>query len=117
MEAKATIIGSLFEKTEDYTKNSIDLVKLKAIDKSASAISSTSSIVIILISTLFIIMMVSVGGAIWISKLMNNSYSGFFIVALFYAFLSIIVYVFRESIIKIPVSNMFITHIRKDKNI
>ncbi|MCD6018309.1 MAG: hypothetical protein K0S53_1430 [Bacteroidetes bacterium] len=117
MEEKATLIGSLFEKTEDYAKSSIDLLKLKALDKSTSAITSFASIFVILISTLFIIMMISVGAAIWISKLMDNSYSGFFIVALFYAVLSVVLYVFRDEIIKTPISNRIITHIRKEKQI
>lgn len=115
MEEKATLMGSLFEKTEDYAKSTIDLVKLKALDKSTNAISSVASIVIILITTLFIIMMVNIGTAFWICKLMDNSYSGFFIVALFYAVLSVVLYVFREQIIKAPVSNRIITHIRKEK--
>lgn len=117
MEERATLIESLFEKTEDYAKTNIDLVKLKAIDKSASVISSTASVVVILVSTVFIIMMMSFGAALWIGKFMDNTYSGFFIVALFYAVLSIVLYVFRDSIIKLPVRNLFINHIRKDKNI
>lgn len=117
MEEKATLIGSLFEKTEDYAKSSIDLLKLKALDKSTSALSSLASIVIISLATLFIIMMVNMGVALWISKLMDNSYSGFFIVALFYAVLSVVLYVFRDQIIKSPISNRIITHIRKEKHI
>lgn len=117
MEEKATLIGSLFEKTEDYAKSSIDVLKLKALDKSTSVISSVASIGLILIATLCIITMVNIGAAIWISKLMNNSYSGFFIVALFYAVLSIVLYVFRDELIKTPISNRIITHIRKEKQI
>ncbi|MES2567461.1 MAG: phage holin family protein [Bacteroidota bacterium] len=117
MEEKATLIGSLVEKTEDYAKTSIELLKLKALDKSTSAISSLASIVIILISSLFIISMINIGVALWISALMDNSYSGFFIVALFYAVLSVVLYVFREDIVKTPISNRIITHIRKEKQI
>jgi membrane protein YdbS with pleckstrin-like domain len=117
MEAKATLIGSLFEKTEDYAKSSIDLIKLKAIDKSANAVSSGASIVIILIASLFLIMMVNIGAAIWIGELMSNPFSGFFIVALFYAVLSIVLYIFRNPLIKTPINNLFITHVRKEKHI
>jgi membrane protein YdbS with pleckstrin-like domain len=117
MEEKATLIGSLVEKTEDYAKTSIELLKLKALDKSTSAISSLASIVIILITSLFLISMINIGAALWISKQMDNSYSGFFIVALFYAVLSVVLYVFREQIVKTPISNRIITHIRKEKQI
>lgn len=115
MEEKATLIGSLFEKTEDYAKSSIDLLKLKALDRSTNALSSVASICIILIATMCIIMMVNIGAALWISKLMNSSYSGFFIVALFYAVLSVVLYIFREQIIKTPINNRIITHIREEK--
>ncbi|MGZ5222228.1 MAG: phage holin family protein [Chitinophagaceae bacterium] len=117
MEEKATLIGSLFEKTEDYAKSSIELLKLKAVDKSTNALSSVASVCIILVSTMCIISMVNIGIALWISMLMDNSYSGFFIVALFYAVLSVVLYVFREQIIKAPVSNRIITHIRKEIHI
>ncbi len=117
MEERATLIGSLVEKTEDYAKTSIELLKLKALDKSTTALSSLASIVIILISSLFIISMVNIGVALWISMQMDNTYSGFFIVALFYAVLSIVLYFFREQIVKTPISNRIITHIRKEKQI
>lgn len=117
MEEKATLIGSLVEKTEDYAKTSIELLKLQALDKSTSAISSLASIVIILISSLFIISMINIGAALWICQLMGNSYSGFFIVALFYAILSVVLYIFREEIVKTPISKRIITYVRKEKQI
>lgn len=117
MEAKATIIGSLFEKTEDYAKTSIDLIKLQALDKSANAVSSAVSVFVILISTLCVITMVNIGAALWIGKLIGSYYSGFFIVAIFYAVVSLVLYIFKDSIIKTPISNLFITHIRKEKHI
>jgi membrane protein YdbS with pleckstrin-like domain len=87
------------------------------LDKSTTAISSVASIVAILITSLCVVSMVNIGLALWICKLMDSSYSGFFIVALFYAILSVILYVFRDQIIKTPISNSIITYVRKEKQI
>ncbi len=113
MEEKATLIESLAERAEVYTKSSIDLLKLKAIDKSSDVLSSLVSALIISITVLFIAMMVNIGAAIWIGKLIGNSFCGFFIVAAFYTILAIVLYIFRKQLLKTPLCNCIVTHIRK----
>ena len=117
MEEKATLLESLVEKTEDYTKTSIDLLKLKTIDKSAKALSSLGSTIIITIAIICLTTMVNIGVALLIGGLMGNLYYGFFIVAVFYLLVVIVLYVFRKSLLKVPLSNRIITNIRKDINI
>lgn len=117
MEEKATLIESLVDRAEVYTKSSVDLLKLKAIDKSAKVLSSVFSTFIITIAVLCIILMINIGAALWIGKLIDSSFCGFFIVAAFYTFVTIILCTFRKTILKRPFSNRFITHIRKDLNI
>ncbi len=113
MEEKATLIGSLVDKAEVYAKSSIDLLQLKAIDKSANILSSLMSTIIIAFVILCITIMISIGAALWIDELMESSYYGFFIVASFYIFIAIILGVFRKSLLKMPLNNRFITHFRK----
>lgn len=117
MEEKATLIESLVEKAEIYTKSSIDLFKLQAIDKSAKIVSSALSTLVISIVVIGVIMLVSIGASLWVGELIGSSFSGFFIVAAFYSILAIFLCVFRKSILKTPFSNRIITNIREDKNI
>jgi len=117
MEERATLIESLAEKAEAYTKSTVDLFKLKAIDKSAHVFSSIVSALIITIVVLCVGTMVNIGVALWIGELIGSSFCGFFIVAAFYIILAIVLVVFKKAILKTPMSNSIITYIRKELNI
>ena len=117
MEEEATLIETLVDKAEAYTNSSIDLLRLKAIDKSANAMSSIVSTVIIAVSVIIVISMVNIGAALWIGELIGNAFYGFFIVAAFYLLVAIILVAFRESLLKTALSNSIISHIRKEKHI
>lgn len=117
MEEKATIIESIVGKAQEYTKSSIDILKLKAIDKSSNVLSKIISSLIIIIVVLSIITLVNIGAALWIGELIGSSFLGFFIVAAFYTFIAIILLAFKKSILKKPLKNSLITHIREEINI
>ena len=56
MKSIATPIELLFDRVEDYSKTTLELFKLKAIDKSADVVSSlVSRLTILLVVALFII--------------------------------------------------------------
>lgn len=108
MEDHSTLIGSLFEKTEHYTKTSVELYKLKAIDKSADVISTlVARLAVIVFITLFVLIL-NIGVALWIGELLGKSYYGFFVVAGFYALIGILLYGFRNKWIKSPLRNSII---------
>lgn len=97
-------IEELFEKAEAFGKTSLELYRLKAIEKLADVSSNlVSNIVIILCFALFF-MMLNVGLALWIGDLLGTAYLGFLIVAGFYLLLLLVVYALRDSIIKEPIS-------------
>lgn len=115
MENRATTIEMLFEKAEDYTRTTVELAKLNAVDKSADVLSSLISrlaiITVVAIFTLFI----NIGLALWIGESLGKSYYGFFIVASFYFIIVLILYTFRDQWIKIPTSNFIITKMLKKR--
>lgn len=115
MENKTTPIENLFEKAEDYTKTSIELLKLNAIDKSADFVSFIAARVILFTGVALFFLIGNIGIALWVGEILEKTYYGFFAVAAFYALLSIVLYVFREQWIKIPVSNSVITQLLKKK--
>lgn len=113
MEEQPTLIESLLERVEAYTKSNVDLLKLKAIDKSADVYSSLVSKLVLIIVIIIAITLVNIGLSMWIGGLIGKPYLGFFIVAAFYVLVAIIVHFGRESLIKTPVSNSFIEKMLK----
>ena len=115
MDNRATTIEMLFEKAEDYTRTTVELAKLNAVDKSADVLSSLISrlaiITVVAIFTLFI----NIGLALWIGESLGKSYYGFFIVASFYFIIVLILYTFSDQWIKIPTSNFIITKMLKKR--
>ncbi len=115
MDDKATTIEMLFEKAENYTKTSAELLKLNAIDKSADILSSLlSRLAIITVVALFTLLL-NIGVALWLGEILGKSYYGFFIVSGFYLIITAILSIFSTSWIKIPVSNFIITKMLKKR--
>ena len=113
MSDQGSIIRTLFEKIEHFTKSSAALYKLKTIDKSADVTSTlTERLVIIVTLTLFFLIL-NIGIALWVGQALGKSYYGFFIVAGLYAILSLILYCFGNKWIKEPVRNSIITQALK----
>jgi len=113
MEANHSPIESLFEKTENYAKAGIELIKLKAIDKFADILSSLlSNIVVISFITIFFFIF-NVGLSLWIGEMLGKSYFGFFIVSGFYCFVGILLYIFRNKWLKTPINNSIINQALK----
>lgn len=115
MEEKATLIESLFERTESYVKTNIELVRLKAISKSADLLSALASSIILSVIVLMLVIMLNIGLALWIGDLMGKSYYGFFTVALFYLVIGLVLFLFQGQLIKKPIGNAIITNMLKEK--
>jgi hypothetical protein len=110
-ESIATPIEELFEKAGEYGKTSLELLKLKAIDKSASVISSLAVKSVLLIVVVMFLLSLSIGAGLWIGELFGRPYYGFFILAGFYALVTIVFYIFRDQWIKKPVNDSMIKKI------
>lgn len=113
MNTDATPIEALFEKAEDYGKTTVELLKLKAINKSADFISSVAAQVVTFTVVAFFIFIVSIGASLWLGELLGKNYYGFFAVAGFYAILSMCIYAFRNEWIKTKVSDSIVCHLLK----
>lgn len=113
MEEQPGIIESLIDRTEQYGKTTLELLKLKTLDKSADVASNfVSWLVVILIALLFFLFL-NIGAALWVGGLLGNSYYGFFVVACFYAFLLIVFGIFRKVLLKKPVNNSIVKQVLK----
>jgi hypothetical protein len=111
MEEQKGLIESLIEKGEQYGKTTIELLKLKTLDKSADVVSNLVSWLIVVIFILMFFLILNIGVALWLGELLGNSYFGFFAVAGFYALFALIFGIFRKQLIKKPVSNSIIKQV------
>ena len=111
MEDQESLIESLIEKGEQYGKTTIELLKLKTLDKSADVASTLISWAIVIVFSVLFFLILNIGVAMWIGELLGKSYYGFFTVAGFYALLALIFGIFREQFIKSPVNNYIITQV------
>lgn len=113
MESFATNKDKLFEKVENYANTSIDLLKLNAVEKSADVISSLSYRIVLLLIVAMFTLFINIGVSLYLGKLLNEYYLGFFIVSTFYLVLAVFIYIFRNKFLKTPISNMVITKLLK----
>lgn len=115
MRNNPTPIETLFDKSEDYTKTTLELFKLNIMDKSADILSFLAVQLSIFIVVALFTLIVNIGFALWIGELLGKSYYGYFVMAGFYALIAILVYVFRNQWIKIPISNSIIHQMKKQR--
>ena len=113
MENNTSTIETLFEKAEDYTRTTAELMKLKAVDKTADVASSMLSRGAVSIVFVMFAFLVNIGLSLWVGELLGKDYYGFFIVSGIYLNISILLYIFRDPLIKLPVSNFIIEKKKK----
>ncbi len=108
MEANDIMLESLYEKTEQFSKTSLELIKLKTVDKSADVISSLAWKLIVTLLIIFLVVNLNIGIALWVGDLLHKTYMGFIILAAFYSLCGIIFYLFRNNWVKKPLRNSVI---------
>lgn len=109
MEKPASIVEALYERVETYTKTTLELSKLKALNTTTHvATTMISRLSVIIIFTFFALVM-NIGIALWVGELLGKNYYGFFIVAGFYLIAGIVLHFFLHNWIKKPISNLIIT--------
>lgn len=113
MENNATTIEMLFERAENYTKTTVELARLNVVDKTADVVSSLISRIAVSIVFAMFAFLVNIGLSLWIGELVGKIYYGFFIVSSFYLLIAIILYIFKDQWIKMPISNFMIVKMLK----
>ncbi len=101
-------IDTITEYINAYINTKIELVKLQAADRISAVLSYLISKVIISILLLFFILFGSFWASLYISHVMGNSYIGFAIVAIFYAIIGGMLFIFRKRILITPIREKMI---------
>jgi hypothetical protein len=113
MEDHSRVIASLMERATEYGKTSFELIKLKALDKTADVVSSLipNSVVIVIILTFLLFF--SLGMSLLLGEALGKVFYGFFVVAAFYGIAGVIVHFAMHKWLKRLVSNSFIKKVLK----
>ena len=113
IEERKELIEDLFEKAEQYVKTNIELAKLKVIDKVADTIGALVTQIALVLVGFFFFLMINMGIAFWLGTILGNTHLGFMVVAGFYLLVGIVIFIFRKSILKTPISNSIISQFLK----
>jgi len=115
MKDKAIIVEMLVEKVEQYAKTSLELYKLKAIDKGTDVFSSLVSRVVIIIIIALFFLLVTLGLCFYLGEVLGKVYYGFFAVAGIYAVVGIIMIIFRKKWLDDTLNDYIVRQIFKEK--
>jgi fatty acid desaturase len=113
MEDKADLIETLFDRATEYGKTSIELVKLKALDKTADIVSSFVPLSVVILLVASFLLFLNLGLALWLGEILGKPFYGFFVVAAFYVITGIVIHFFMHRWIKKLAGNYFIKHVLK----
>ena len=108
MEEKTGSISAWIERLEKYIRATFELYKLKAVDKLADIVSSLVARLVVALFAVMFFLMVNIAVSLWVGELLGKTYLGFFAVSGLYALLGIIFYVFRDRLIRKPVSDAIV---------
>jgi fatty acid desaturase len=113
MEENQNTIESLFERVVEYGKTSLELVKLKVVDKITDLVSSLVPNSVVFILIMVFVLFLNLGLAFWLGEIIGKTYYGFFIVAGFYGIVGVIVHFFMHKKLKKITGNYLIKQILK----
>ncbi|MBK0383414.1 phage holin family protein [Pedobacter sp. SD-b] len=105
----------LYNKIKDYVTTVIELNKLKVINSVVTQVGSLVSIVVFLIVCLFFLVFLSIGISVYLCRVLDSDFAGYFIVALFYLIVALMILIGRNKIIAYPLANKLVKIIFEDK--
>ena len=113
MEENRKLIESLFENAVDYGKTTLELTKLKALDRSSDVVSSFIPHAIVLILMSSFMLFFNLGLAYYLGEILGKIFYGFFVIAAFYVFIGIVIHFFMHEWFKKLFRNYFIKQLLK----
>ena len=118
MEARAQqhTIGSAIQHVKDYVDASVKLAKMKAADKTSTAITNTAAYTAAAVLGLFVLLFGSITLALALGNWLGSNIWGFLIVTVLYAVLVTVILLTKDKLIKMPVLNMLLKKMFKEGN-
>jgi len=113
MEEKTNLLGSLLDVATDYGETSIELVRLKVLDKTTDIVSSLVPLSIFIAFFLSFFLFVNLGIAFWLGEILGKTFYGFLVVAGFYIIAAIFMRIFFYKWIKRLVGDYMVKRLLK----
>src|SRR5664280_1677746 len=113
MEENSNLLETLLERASEYGKTSIDLAKLKALDKTTEIVSSVIPLSVVILLVVTSLLFLNLGLAFWLGEVLGKTYYGFLIVAAFYVIAGIFIHFFLRKWIKRLIGDYFIKRVLK----
>ena len=113
MEDNVQFLESLLVKAEDYGRTSLELVKLRALDKTSDVVSSLIPVYVVYIIAGSFMLFFNIGLAFWLGEILGRIFFGFFVVAAFYLIAGGVLYLSLHNWLKKIVSNYIIKQLLK----
>ena len=111
MKEDPTLTDTLFEKAARFSVTYIELLKLKAIDRSTEVVSAVIPDLIVSTLMLVFLLFINLGLALWLGDILGEVYYGFLLVAGFYLILGFVFHFFMRGWFKKVAGNYFIKQI------
>ncbi len=105
MNIFASTIENLKSHVKDYIGLRIEEAKLNVADRSSEVLANIIATVVIFLFLSLCTLFISIGVARIISDSLHSNYAGYFIVAGFYLVVGIVIYRFREPLLRTPIMN------------
>ena len=100
MDENVKLIESLLESTFKYGVAEIELVKLKALNKTSEVVSGLIPHVVVFFILVLFMLFFNLGLAFWLGDIFGNNFYGFFVIAAFYAVVGLVMHFFMHKWIK-----------------
>jgi len=113
MEDKTNLLGSLFDIAADYGETSIELVKLKVLDKITDFASSLIPLFLTVIFVLAFLLFLNLGIAFWLGEILGKTFYGFLTVAGFYFVAATFIHLVLRKWIKRRVGDYLVKRLLK----
>lgn len=104
-------IETLFEGALEYGKTTIELAKLKTVDRISDLAAAILTRIISSAVLLLFFLFISLGLALWLGDIIGKIYLGFFVLAGVYGLLGILIQLFLSKWIKRRICNYIIKNI------
>lgn len=113
MAHNSSLIDSLLERVKDYSNSSIELIKLRAVDKTSDSVSSIVAPSIIISLLGFVLLFLNLALGMWLGEVFGKLYYGFLAIAGFYTVVCLILYFFMRDKLKATVYDALIKFLLK----
>lgn len=108
METKSSLVEPVLERVKEYGKTSLELFKLKSLDKTANILSILTSRLLLLLFGIIFLSTLNIALGLWLGELMGKLYYGFIVLTLVYGVVAVIIY-YKHPAIKAKVNDKIVS--------